>query len=288
MTKLVIGTGYLGIRVAGRWREFDKEIYVTTRSAARARTLAEGGLRPIIADVMAPLTLKSLPKADTVLYCVGFDRKSGYSAKDLYVKGLSNVLATMVDRTERFVYISSTGVFGQEDGSWVHELSECQPIRPGGRACLAAERRLTQSALGRYSIILRLAGIYGPDRVPRRAELLSEKPILADVDGYLNLIHVEDAVSAIVAVEAVDDLPRLYLVSDGTPVTRQHYFDEVARLLDINTLQIESPSPGDRDFRRTRGNKRIDSSKFQKELSFSPHYPTYREGLAAILEGNSG
>ena len=117
MTKLVIGTGYLGIRVAGRWREFDKEIYVTTRSAARARTLAEGGLRPIIADVMAPLTLKSLPKADTVLYCVGFDRKSGYSAKDLYVNGLSNVLATMVDRTERFVYISSTGVFGQEDGS---------------------------------------------------------------------------------------------------------------------------------------------------------------------------
>jgi len=288
MAKLVIGTGYLGFRVAQRWREDNDPVFVTTRFAARADVLADKGLRPIVADVTDPVTLKDLPAVDTVLFSVGLDRKAGHSIDEVYVEGLANVLDAISGRTKRFIYISSSGVYGQEDGSWVDELSDCEPIRAGGRACLAAERGLAEHSLGRLSVILRLAGIYGPGRVPRRADLILGQPIVADGDGFLNLIHVEDAVSAVIAAGQIDDFPALYVVSDGSPVLRRHYFHEVARLMGIEDLRIETP-PGDgTDSRRMRGDKRIDSSKLRRELGFSPHYPTFREGLAAIFASDAG
>ena len=171
MTKLIFGCGYLGERVAKRWQDAGDEVVVVTRSRERATLFEQQGYRAMVADVTRPETLTDLPVADTVLFSVGYDRKSGAAIEDVYAGGVRNVLAALPTGTGRFIYISTTGVYGPAGGEWVDEETPPDPQREGGRASLAAEQALAASPLGSRSVILRLAGIYGPGRVPFINEL---------------------------------------------------------------------------------------------------------------------
>jgi len=297
--KLIFGCGYLGRRVAKRWLDAGNRVFAVTRSEARAAEFREMGLLPLIADVTEPASLAELAEkadlsdVDTVLFAVGFDRSVGRPIHEVYVDGLQSVLGLLPDSIERFIYISSTGVFGQTDGQWIDEQSVCQPTREGGKACLAAEGVLMASRFSRRAIILRLAGIYGPDRVPRKADLISNKSF--PTEGHLNLIHVDDAAMTVLAAEQAAPLPSLYLVSDETPVLRADYYAELRRLLGVTDVAdavnasqsskskaaatIETSSRKE----RARADKRIRSDLFRSELKISLAYPNYRVGLAAIL-----
>src|SRR6185312_8200069 len=177
MSKLIFGCGYLGERVARRWREANQEVCVVTRWEDRAEEFRRLGYQAIVADITRPETLSDLPVADTVLFAVGFDRASEKSIYDVYAGGVRNVLATLPAETGRFMYISTTGIYGPAEGAWVDEVTPPDPRREGGRASLAAEQALMEHLLGQRSFILRLAGIYGPGRVPFIRELCEGKPI---------------------------------------------------------------------------------------------------------------
>ncbi len=232
MTKLIFGCGYLGERVALKWRSAGNAVVVVTRSDSRADAFRQQGYEAIIADVTQPETLTLLPVAESVLFAVGLDRASKNSIQEVYADGMSNVLAALPAETGRLIYISTTGVYGPADGGWVDEVTAPDPQREGGRASLAAEQVLADHLLGQRSISLRLAGIYGPGRVPFIAELRANEPIPAPASGWLNLIHVDDAVEVVIAacdLEPFRDGPRVYCVSDGQPVQRGDFYGEVAR-----------------------------------------------------------
>ena len=241
------------------------------------------GIEPLVADIMVPETLKELPRADTVLFAVGFDRTSGHSIRQLYVDGLRNVLEHLPREITRFIYVSSTGVYGQSGDVWVDERSPCEPTREGGRACWQAEQLLHSDRLGQQTIILRMAGIYGPGRIPRRKELQAGVPIEAPSDGYLNLIHVDDAASAVIAAEQQARLPALYCVSDGHPVVRGEYFRELAGLLGAPEPTFREPRRDAPAAQRASASKRVSNRRMVAELQFDLLYPSYREGLAAIV-----
>jgi nucleoside-diphosphate-sugar epimerase len=283
MAKLVFGCGYLGHRVADRWLAAGETVYVVTRSAARADVLGEQGLTPIVADVIRPATLAGLPIADTVLYAVGYDRTTGESIRKVYVDGLANVLAALPPETGRIVYISSTGVYGQTGGGRVDETSECRPVREGGQACLDAERLLAAHPLGQRAITLRLAGIYGPGRIPSRQQLTAGQPLAVPADGCLNLIHVDDAASVVLAAERRAPLPRLYVVSDGQPVERRMYYEELARMLGAQAPRFVAAPPGSQALARSATDKRIDNARLLGELAVRLAYPSYRQGLAQVV-----
>ncbi|MBX9787548.1 MAG: NAD-dependent epimerase/dehydratase family protein [Pirellulales bacterium] len=290
-TKLIFGCGYLGARVARRWLAAGDRVLAVTRSAERAADLRQQGIAPIVADVTDANTLVALaelPPLDTVLYAIGFDRRLENSRQQVYVEGLRNVLGRLPADATRLVYISTTGVYGQHDGAWVNEESPCEPSREGGQVALAAEQLLLAHSLGERSIRLRLAGLYGPGRVPRRAELAAGQPVAAPRHGYLNLIHVDDAVAVILAAEALAvPPPRLYLVSDGQPVLRAEYFAEVARLTGGPPPRFIEPPADSPAAERNDGDKRIDSSRLRSELKIELKYPSYRAGLAAIIAAES-
>src|SRR5262249_28387718 len=146
-------------------------------------------LRPIVADVTQPSTLKALPVCGTTLYCVGFDRGSGNSMREVYVDGLANVLRLLPDGG-KFIYVSSTGVYGDAGGGWVDESTPVNPTDEGGQVAWEAEQLLQR--LRPDAVILRLAGIYGPGRLLRRAKSMrSGEPIAADPEKWLNLIQVD-------------------------------------------------------------------------------------------------
>jgi len=302
MAKLIFGCGYLGWRVARLWQASGEQVFAVTRSAERVARLAAEGLIPIVADV-TDLSQLTLPQdIETVLWAVGYDRLSlspvvhdrsaasgrvgeatAPSISDVYVRGLANSLRALPQTVGRFLYISSTGVYGQVTGDEVDEDSPCQPTREGGRACLAAEELLRASPLADRTIILRLAGIYGPDRIPRSKDLLAGLPIDAPSDGWLNLIHVDDAARIVLLAERRAQPPKLYVVSDGQPVIRGNYYRELARLLGAPPPRFVEPPANSPAAARAASDKRVNPRRLIADLSPALLYPSYREGLASVV-----
>src|SRR5918994_7024885 len=136
---LVIGCGYLGRRVAALWRDSGRRVAALTRG--RTAELAALGLEPVVGDVLVPDSLRRLPEVSTVLYAVSLDRSSGRSMREVYVTGLGNVLAALPPGGQ-FLYVSSTSVYGQADGSEVDESSPTEPVEESGRVVLNAEKLL--------------------------------------------------------------------------------------------------------------------------------------------------
>lgn len=284
--KLVFGCGYLGLRVARRWLAAGHPVYPITRRHERADIWRREGLQAIVADVTQRETLQALPAADTVLYAVGHEAgpiQIGPNQIGPHLSGLRNVLDAL-PAFRRFIYISSTGVYGDWQGDWVDEETPCQPSRASGQACLEAERMIAASDTARRAVVLRLAGLYGPSRIPRRDTLLAGEPLAAPRQGFLNLIHVDDAVEAALAAEKIQhDLPRVYLISDGSPVVRGDYYAELARLIGAPPPRFEASPRETPAAARAAADKRISNARMRAELDFSLRFPSYREGLRAIV-----
>jgi nucleoside-diphosphate-sugar epimerase len=222
-----------------------------------------------------------------VLYSVGFDRTAGKSKREVYVNGFASALDALPDGLRRLIYISSTSVYGQLAGEWIDEDSPREPLTEEGRICLAAEQALEQHSLAVRSCILSLAGIYGPGRVPRREALAQGAPIAARPDAYLNLIHVDDAATAVVAAAKHPQPGRRYLVADGHPVIRREYYRELARLWGLGEPRFAAASAETASTGRGATNKRVTNRRLLSELKLNLKYPSYREGLAAILAAES-
>ena len=258
-------------------------VYVLTRSHERAEKLRSHGLVPLVGDVTRPRTVPPLPVVDTLLWAVGYDRNTGLDIHEVYVDGVRNLLEVLPEEVGRCVYISSTGVFGQTNGEWVDESSPCRPRRAGGAACLRAERLWLNSHWSDRLVILRLAGIYGPQRLPRMRQMRAAQPLNASPDEMLNLIHVDDAADVVERVaEASLDLPRTFLVADTQPVPRREFYQELAGRFGtppptFDPSAADAPRGG-----RSGGHKRVSSRRLREELGVELRYPSYREGLAAI------
>ena len=287
MRALIIGCGYLGLRVAQSWVEADHEVSALTRSTENAGTLRDADIQPIVGDVLDRDSLKELPAADTLLYAVGYDRSSSQSKNDVYVNGLKNVLDVMAGRVGRVIYVSSVSVYGQTDGSWVDEDSPCNPSTDSGQICLEAERALqTRVADGKMpadTTILRLAGIYGPGRLIGRLDRLrSGEPVGGRPDAWLNLIHVVDAARCVVACGNGQATRPLYLIADDKPVLRGEFYAELARHVGAPEPSFDPHSPTGQ---RSSGlGKRCLNSRMHGDLVDELICPDFSTGLASSVQ----
>ena len=119
----------------------------------------------------------------------------------------------------------------------------CEPVRAGGRACLPGERLRFARAHRRDAVVLRLAGLYGPGSVPRSTDVTAGRPLFGSPHAYLNLIHVEDAARAMVAVAACEAITRrTHVVSDGHPLTRGEHVGLLATRLGVAPPRFEGGS----------------------------------------------
>jgi nucleoside-diphosphate-sugar epimerase len=294
MSKLIFGCGYLGQRVARLWQEAGDDVAVVSRSIERADAFRRQGFTAIIADVARRDSLVGLHQfamPATVLFAVGFDRTAGQTIDQVYAGGMRNVLSVLPTTVKRFIYISTTGVYGDAAGDWIDAQTAPDPQRDGGRAALAAEHVLAEHPLGKNAILLRLAGLYGPGRVPFLDALRNGEPIPAAEQGHINLIHVEDAARIVLAAGQLaefDDGPRIFCVSDGQPVRRDEYYREVARQLGAPPPKFTAPDPASPRAARAAADRRVGNSRMLNEMQVSLVYPNYRAGLAPILAPATG
>lgn len=269
---LIVGCGYLGRRAAAGWLASGRRVAALTRR--NADTLSASGIEPVIGDVLDPASLRDLPAAATVLYAVGMDRSAGRSMRDVYVGGLGHVLDTL-PACDRFVYVSSTSVYGQSDGSVVDEASPTEPVEESGKIVLEAERLLRSRRPD--AIVLRFAGIYGPDRLLRKQPLLKREPLVGDADKWLNLVHVEDGADAVLCAEGRGTPGETYNVADDEPVSRRDFYTLLAELLNAPAATFDHRAePG-------AANRRVSATKGKAALGWAPKYRSYREGLVAAV-----
>ncbi|HBE67511.1 MAG TPA: hypothetical protein DDW52_05110 [Planctomycetaceae bacterium] len=284
---LMIGVGYVGSEVAKQVVAAGGEVFGLTRSVDRSAQLQAIGVQPVVASWHRPDTLRSLPRFNHILVTVPH-REVNDLGEQTHVRGLENLFSAISSGSAdphqvRWTYLSTTGVFTDSDGSLVNEQSPASPTRIGPRIALAAEEWLAGKLESQISI-LRLAGIYGPGRIPLAAKIQEGGPIAVPTEGFLNLIHVADIAQFVLYDIAVGLQQPRYVVSDGNPVQRLEFYTELARLSGIDQPTFIPPETGSPKARRAT-NKRIDPRLIHDETGATLKFPNYRSGLKQSLAG---
>jgi nucleoside-diphosphate-sugar epimerase len=175
-------------------------------------------------------------------------------------------------------YLSSTGVYGDTDGAWVDESA---PIGAGRRS---ARAEADAAWLARGARVFRLPGIYGPGR-SAFDRLRTGAARRIDLPGQVfSRVHVDDIAAGVIA--ALDAPAGAYNLADDLPCSQNLVVEEACRLLGapmppLQTLDEAGLSPAARGFYAE--NRRVANGKAKRLLGWRPRFPTYREGLRALL-----
>lgn len=239
------------------------------------------GVRPVAADVSRPSGLDGLPRrVDAVVYAVSPDAASEEAYRAAYVEGpahLLDALARRGARPGRLLFVTSTAVYGREDGSWVDETSPTDPESFRGRVLLEGEEAVRARSDG--CVVLRLGGIYGPGRTRLVDRVRSgEARCSGGEPRYSNRIHRDDCAGALRHLLDLSEPRPLYLGVDREPAERCQVLRWLARRLGVpEPPVVEGDGGGGR-----RSNKRCSSDRLVED-GYDFLYPTYREGYGDLL-----
>lgn len=271
---LIAGCGDVGNRLGRRLLKAGQEVWGLRRNVARLAP----GLRPVAADLADPASLAALPPDLTlVAYAAAADGRSEGDYQRAYVEGLGNLLAALDEqgqRPRRVLFTSSTGVYGQDDGSWVDETSPIEPASFTGRAMLDAERVLEESAFP--GTVVRLGGIYGPGRTRLVDQVRRGEAVCPEgAPLYTNRIHSDDAAGILAHLLAMEDPEPVYLGVDGDPA-------DLCEVLTFLAEELGVPPPRQGPNSRRAGSKRCSNRRILG-AGYRFSYPGFREGYRALL-----
>ncbi len=275
MRVLIAGCGYAGCALGERLAAEGHTVFGLRRNPVALPP----AIRPVAADLGSPGSLDTLPlKLDGVIYAVSPDGPTDTAYRAAYVDGLRNLLGALadrVDRPQRVVFVSSTGVYAQRGGEWVDETSPVEPEGHAGRRLLEGE----QIALGGPfpAVVLRAGGIYGPGRtgtIERALKWASDNgpPV------YTNRIHRSDLVGALRHLMLLPDPEPIYLGVDHEPADQRTVSEWLASRLGPEVRRKAEPAST-----RARTNKRCSNARLAAS-GYSFQYPTFREGFTAVLQ----
>lgn len=285
MRVLIVGCGYLGLPLGVELVRQGHEVFGLRRSGAAE--LKSSGITPLRADITSTESLAPLPRDfDWVVNCAASGGGDAEDYRQLYLQGTRNLIAWLAPAPpKKFVYTSSTSVYGQNDGSLVKESSPTKPQTDTAKTLVETEQVLLEAArLKNFpAVILRVAGIYGPDRGHWFKQYLAgEARLEGKGDRLLNMIHRDDLVGAILAALLNGRRGEIYNAVDDEPVSQLHFFAWLAASLD---KPLPPSVPEDVAANRKRGvtNKRVSNRRLKMELGYQFQHPTFRQGYTAEL-----
>jgi nucleoside-diphosphate-sugar epimerase len=199
--------------------------------------------------------------------------------------------ALVASRTLRWAgYLSTTGVYGDRGGGWVDEATPVAPGQERSRRRVAAEGAWAGLAGAVAVDLFRVAGIYGPGRSALDEVRAGRARRVVKPGHAFGRVHVEDIAGAVVAA-VMQDVPagvRVLHLADDVPAETAEVTAEAARLLGAASppeVPFEEAVRGMSDMARSfwAENRRVASARTQDMLGYRWRYPSYREGLRAIL-----
>lgn len=285
---LVVGCGYTGRFVAAELRQRGVPCWGTTRAAAGAGAIRAAGAEPLVWAAGEPLPPDVLARIDVVVDTAGPAWRTGDDPTAAVLRSLEGAAV------RRFVYLGSTSVYGDRGDATVDEDTPCEPTSPAGIRRLAVERLLQER--GVPAVVLRIPAIYGPpapgggegrDGIVGRIRA-GTYHVIGDGAGLGNRIHVQDLAAAIVAAAERAQAGRAYVVCDDLPAPRAEVADTVAAWLGLpppprvpleEALRTMDPSV----VAMFTDSKRLSNARMKAELGVVLRFPTWREGLRALL-----
>lgn len=284
---LIVGCGDLGQRIALRARARGESVLGIVRREESARALLQQGLAVRALDLDRDITLGDDEQGQAAVYYFAPPPSTGETEPRLqrFLSALGG------DRARRIVYVSTTGIYGDCGGAWVDETREPRPLAARAMRRHDAERQLNawRSAGGGEIVILRVAGIYGPFKLPLQ-RLRRREPMIAAVDApWTNRIHIDDLVSVCEAAMVLGRDGEAYNVSDGRPGNMRDYFDRVAdafgleRAPEVSLVDAQDRlSPGMLSYLAE--SRRLDNSKMLEHFRLSLRHPDLASGLDDCVE----
>ncbi|HMR32174.1 MAG TPA: SDR family oxidoreductase [Geminicoccaceae bacterium] len=274
-TLLCFGYGYTATTLARRLLARGWTVRGTTRSADKAAVMRAAGIEPFLFDRDRPLPREAFDSTSHALTSIAPD-ETGDPVLDLHAAELGGI--------GWCGYLGTTAVYGNHDGGWVDETTPLQPSI--ARADRRARAEAAWQASGLPAHIFRLAGIYGPGRNALVNLRRGTARRIVKPGQVFSRTHVED-ISA--TLEASIERPRpgaIYNVCDDEPSPPQDVIAFAAELLGIEPppeLPYDTAElpPLARSFYRD--NRRVRNELIKRELGVRLAYPTYREGLRALL-----
>ncbi len=254
----------------------------TTRDAESLSEIEALGVAPVLFDGAAPdwAVSDQLRRADRVLVSIPPDM-----ARDPVLRHFRAGLASLNPRS--VVYLSTVGVYGDHDGAWVDEETECRPASERSRLRLEAEagwRRFAEETSVPVAIV-RLGGIYGRGRGPFEKIRRGTARRVVRPGQVFNRIHVDD-IAAIVEAAFEKRAEGIFNGVDDEPAPPEDVLALAANMLGVlppPEVRFENAdlTPMARSFYGE--SKRVRNDKIKRELGVKLAYPTYREGLSAVL-----
>lgn len=261
---LIFGLGYTAKRIAAAMGERGWRVSAT----GSAGDIAFDDRTAVIA---------ALEASSHILSSVPPDRASG---EDPVLEAYGDAL-----EGRALFYLSSTGVYGDQQGAWVDEATPTVVETGAGRRNARAQADAAWLALG--ARVFRLPGIYGPGRSALDRVRAGQARRIDLPDQVFSRVHVDDIASGVVAALVGDAPPGAYNLGDDLPASGNAVTEHACRLLGVEpppleTLEEANLSEMARGFYME--NRRVANGKAKRVLGWKPLYPTYLKGLAALLE----
>lgn len=275
---MIVGCGDLGTRLGLQMASFNWLVYGARRNS---KQLAQP-IQPVSIDLLCPTLPQEWPNTaiDYVVFCVAPHKADYKNYRPLYCQGLIHLLSWLKQKGQtpkQLFVISSTAVYGQNDGQWVNESSTTAPTSPQGNVMFEMEQIAQHSGID--CCIIRLAGLYGPHRNYLIKQAKTGVYYPANPPLYANRIHIDDAAQLIkhllIYHQTGTSLATCYIGVDDTPAPIQETLAWLREQLAIEQLETDYAI-------RSTGNKRL-SNQQAKATGWQPLYPSYKEGYLSLL-----
>lgn len=277
MRILIAGCGYVGGSLARMLVSDGHEVF----GLRRAPRDLPPGVVAVAADLAEGQHLDDVPgDLDACVTAISADERSESAYEAAYVRAVRNLRSLLEDESpalRRWIFTSSTAVYGHESGEWVDEDTSTSPSSFTGRTVLEGEA-LVRAAAVPLPTTIRLGGIYGPGRTRLVESVRRGEALCPPSPTYTNRIHRDDAAGAIRHLLSLPDPAQVYVGVDTDPADRCEVLTWLAE-------EIGAPPPRTAPGRR-RGGKRVDSGRLQSS-GYRFTYPTFREGYRAVLAGQT-
>lgn len=281
-TLVSFGHGYSAQALAQRLLADGWRVYGTTRNTGKIKTLKDQGVQPLLwgqDDIPA-----AVQQASHLLSSVSPD-----AGGDPVLAEYCAAITAAAPHLSWVGYLSTTGVYGDRQGGWVDESAPLTPGTRRGQARVDAERAWA-AIPGLPLHIFRLAGIYGPGRGPFEKVRQGTAQRIIKPGQVFSRTHVEDIAQVLAASIARPDPGAVYNVCDDDPAPPQDVITLAADLLGL-------PLPPAVDFDRAdlspmarsfySESKRVSNDRIKDDLGVTLLYPSYREGLRALLKAEA-
>ena len=283
MHLLVFGFGYTGKTLARRMLDRGWTVAATARKAEDRAAVEAAGVQPI--DPHDPAALAEAAGRARAILVTAPPNEAGCPG----LAALAPAIAAAGAFPDWIGYLSTTGVYGDRQGGWVFETSALNAQSIEGARRVAAERDWLEMGrgMGLTVAVFRLPGIYGPGRSPfdRLREGTARR--LVKPGQVFSRIHVGDLAAGLEASVARPRAGGIYNLCDDEPASPADVTACAAQLLGVEPPPEEAYDPAALSPAAQRfwtESKRVSNARAKAELGWRPDYPSYRQGLKAILD----